>query len=159
MSGIGFTFTSTHICVQLNFTSVGNLPYQTNEEAIGNHFSQAGHVTNVRIVYDRETGRMKGFGFCEFSDEAGAQNAVDTLNGADFNGRQLRTTEDAIGNYFSQAGNVTNVRIVYDRETGRTKGFGFCEFSDEAGAQNAVNTLNGSDFNGRSLRVNYANKN
>ncbi|VDK53401.1 unnamed protein product [Cylicostephanus goldi] len=70
-----------------------------------------------------------------------------------------QTTEDAIGNYFSQAGNVTNVRIVYDRETGRPKGFGFCEFSDEAGAQNAVNTLNGADFNGRSLRVNWANKN
>ncbi|KAK6039286.1 hypothetical protein COOONC_23208 [Cooperia oncophora] len=70
-----------------------------------------------------------------------------------------QTTEDAIGNHFSQAGNVTNVRIVYDRETGRPKGFGFCEFSDEAGAQNAVNTLNGTDFNGRSLRVNYANKN
>ncbi|KIH42250.1 hypothetical protein ANCDUO_27767 [Ancylostoma duodenale] len=70
-----------------------------------------------------------------------------------------QTTEDAIGNYFSQAGQVTNVRIVYDRETGRPKGFGFCEFSDEAGAQNAVNTLNGADFNGRSLRVNWANKN
>ncbi|KAK6019711.1 putative exodeoxyribonuclease III, partial [Ostertagia ostertagi] len=54
---------------------VGNLPYQTTEDAIGNHFSQAGNVTNVRIVYDRETGRTKGFGFCEFSDEAGAQNA------------------------------------------------------------------------------------
>ncbi|RCN40251.1 hypothetical protein ANCCAN_13818 [Ancylostoma caninum] len=70
-----------------------------------------------------------------------------------------QTTEDAIGNYFTQAGQVTNVRIAYDRETGRPKGFGFCEFSDEAGAQNAVNTLNGADFNGRSLRVNWANKN
>ncbi|KAK6021133.1 hypothetical protein OSTOST_13205, partial [Ostertagia ostertagi] len=70
--------------------SVGNLPYQTSEEAIGNHFSRAGQVTNVRIVYDRETGRMKGFGFCEFSDEAGANNAVNTLNGSDFDGRQLR---------------------------------------------------------------------
>ncbi|KAK6728494.1 hypothetical protein RB195_005872 [Necator americanus] len=70
-----------------------------------------------------------------------------------------QTTEDAIGNYFNQAGRVTNVKIVYDRETGRPKGFGFCEFSDEAGAQNAVNTLNGADFNGRALRVNWANKN
>ncbi|KHJ87938.1 hypothetical protein OESDEN_12274 [Oesophagostomum dentatum] len=69
---------------------VGNIPYQTTEESIGNYFSQAGNVTNVRIVYDRETGRPKGFGFCEFSDEAGAQNAVNTLNGADFNGRSLR---------------------------------------------------------------------
>ncbi|VDO33083.1 unnamed protein product [Haemonchus placei] len=70
--------------------SVGNIPYQTTEDAIGNHFSQAGHVTNVRIVYDRETGRPKGFGFCEFADQAGAQNAVNTLNGTDFNGRSLR---------------------------------------------------------------------
>ncbi|XGW30038.1 hypothetical protein V3C99_009227 [Haemonchus contortus] len=69
---------------------VGNLPYQTSEEAVGNHFSQAGHVTNVKIVYDRETGRMKGFGFCDFADAAGASNAVNTLNGADFGGRQLR---------------------------------------------------------------------
>ncbi|VDO98853.1 unnamed protein product [Heligmosomoides polygyrus] len=69
------------------------------------------------------------------------------------------TTEDAIGSLFSQAGQVTNVRIVSDRETGRPKGFGFCEFSDEAGAQNAVNTFNGTDFNGRSLRVNFASKN
>ncbi|KAK6043054.1 hypothetical protein COOONC_19441, partial [Cooperia oncophora] len=73
-----------------NSVYVGNLPYQTSEEAIGHHFSQAGQVTNVKIVYDRETGRMKGFGFCEFSDEAGANNAVNSLNGADFGGRQLR---------------------------------------------------------------------
>nr|CDJ94354.1 RNA recognition motif domain containing protein [Haemonchus contortus] len=71
-------------------SKVGNLPYQATEQDMGNHFSQAGQVTNVKIVYDRETGRMKGFGFCEFSDAAGANNAVNTLNGADFGGRQLR---------------------------------------------------------------------
>ncbi|VDP00235.1 unnamed protein product [Heligmosomoides polygyrus] len=68
----------------------GNLPYQCSEEDIGNLFSRAGQVTNVRIVTDRETGRPKGFGFCEFADEAGAENAVNTLNGTDFNGRSLR---------------------------------------------------------------------
>ncbi|CAJ0578064.1 unnamed protein product, partial [Mesorhabditis spiculigera] len=69
---------------------VGNLPYQTTENDLGNFFSQAGQVTNVRIVYDRETGRAKGFGFCEFADEGGAQNAINMFNGADFNGRALR---------------------------------------------------------------------
>jgi RNA recognition motif-containing protein len=48
--------------------------------------------------------------------------------------------------------------LVYDRETGRPKGFGFCEFSDEQSAQNAISSLNGADFNGRALRVNLANK-
>ncbi|KAK6018263.1 hypothetical protein OSTOST_16163 [Ostertagia ostertagi] len=71
----------------------------------------------------------------------------------------IRPARKPSGIHFSRAGQVTNVRIVYDRETGRMKGFGFCEFSDEAGANNAVNTLNGSDFDGRQLRVNLANRN
>jgi cleavage stimulation factor subunit 2 len=58
----------------------------------------------------------------------------------------------------SSVGQVTNIRLVYDRQTNRPKGFGFCEFADQNGAQNAVNQLNGSDFNGRVLRVNWANK-
>ncbi|EGT38460.1 hypothetical protein CAEBREN_15135 [Caenorhabditis brenneri] len=69
---------------------VGNAPYQTSEDEIGSFFSNVGHVTNVRIVCDRETGRPRGFAFVEFADEAGAQRAVNELNGADFNGRQLR---------------------------------------------------------------------
>uniref|UniRef100_A0AC35U069 RRM domain-containing protein n=1 Tax=Rhabditophanes sp. KR3021 TaxID=114890 RepID=A0AC35U069_9BILA len=67
-------------------------------------------------------------------------------------------SENDIGRYFSTVGSVVNVRFVYDRDTRRPKGFGFCDFSDQLGAQNAVNNLNGSDFNGRALRVNYANK-
>uniref|UniRef100_A0A0K0D0A9 exodeoxyribonuclease III n=1 Tax=Angiostrongylus cantonensis TaxID=6313 RepID=A0A0K0D0A9_ANGCA len=90
MAGVGMVASPTRYSVY-----VGNIPYQTTEDAIGNHFSQAGRVTNVRIVYDRETGRPKGFGFCEFSDEAGAQNAVNTLNGTDFNGRSLRIVHDS----------------------------------------------------------------
>ncbi|VDO28610.1 unnamed protein product [Haemonchus placei] len=69
---------------------VGNLPYQATEQEIGDFFSQAGQVTNVRMVFDRETGRAKGFGFCEFSDEASAHNAMNRFNGADFKGRQIR---------------------------------------------------------------------
>uniref|UniRef100_A0A915DI30 RRM domain-containing protein n=1 Tax=Ditylenchus dipsaci TaxID=166011 RepID=A0A915DI30_9BILA len=69
---------------------VGNLPYNVSENDLGNFFSTAGQVTNVRIVIDRETNRPKGFGFCEFADQQGAQNAVTNFNGVDFNGRALR---------------------------------------------------------------------
>ncbi|VDO98023.1 unnamed protein product [Heligmosomoides polygyrus] len=70
------------------------------------------------------------------------------------------TTEEAIEQMFNQTGQVTNVRIVTDRETGRPKCFDFCEITDKAGAhhRNAVNSFNGMDFNGRSLRVNFASK-
>jgi|UniRef100_A0AC35FW95 RNA recognition motif-containing protein len=69
---------------------VGNLPYSTQSDDIGQLMSSVGQVTNVRLVYDRQTNRPKGFAFCEFADQNGAQNAVNQLNGTDFNGRVLR---------------------------------------------------------------------
>ncbi|KAF1769803.1 hypothetical protein GCK72_001620 [Caenorhabditis remanei] len=69
---------------------VGNAAYQTTEQELGDYFSSVGQVTNVKIVCDRETGRPRGFAFVEFADEASAQKACEQLNGADFNGRQLR---------------------------------------------------------------------
>ena len=47
---------------------VGNIPYGLSEEQISDIFSQAGKVLNFRLVYDRETGRPKGFGFAEYPD-------------------------------------------------------------------------------------------
>uniref|UniRef100_A0A914CET3 RRM domain-containing protein n=2 Tax=Acrobeloides nanus TaxID=290746 RepID=A0A914CET3_9BILA len=69
---------------------VGNLPYRATEDDLGNLFSQAGRVNGVRIVYDRDTNRAKGFGFIEFGSEQDAQNAVSQLDGSEFQGRQLR---------------------------------------------------------------------
>ena len=47
-------------------------------------------------------------------------------------------------------------RLVYDRETGKPKGYGFCEYADQETAQSAMRNLNNHDFNGRPLRVGYA---
>lgn len=70
--------------------SVGNLPYSAREEDVANFFWQVGPVTSVRIVLDRDTGRPRGFGFCEFETEAAAEQAVGSMNHAEFMGRQLR---------------------------------------------------------------------
>jgi RNA recognition motif-containing protein len=48
--------------------------------------------------------------------------------------------------------------VVSDRDTGRPKGFAFCEFQDEQAAQKAIDTLNNADLNGRAIRVNWANQ-
>jgi RNA recognition motif-containing protein len=63
-------------------------------------------------------------------------------------------TADDLRELFGQHGNVTSAQVVSDRETGRSRGFGFVEMSD--GGEAAISALNGTDFMGRSLTVNEA---
>ena len=57
---------------------------------------------------------------------------------------------------FSQFGSVASAQVIADRDTGRSKGFGFVEMSNDAEAQTAINELNDSDYGGRPLKVNEA---
>jgi RNA recognition motif-containing protein len=65
------------------------------------------------------------------------------------------TSEDEIRNLFSQYGEVTSVKFINDRETGRFRGFGFVEMDDSAAIE-AVHALNGKEVGGRALKVNEA---
>jgi RNA recognition motif-containing protein len=69
---------------------VGNIPYDATEEDLMGLFREVGPVVSFRLVYDKETGRPKGMGFCEFADAAAAQSALRNLNGREFKGRTLR---------------------------------------------------------------------
>ncbi|ESO01540.1 hypothetical protein HELRODRAFT_112541 [Helobdella robusta] len=69
---------------------VGNIPYEATEDQLREIFSQAGPVVSFRLVYDRETGKPKGYGFCEYQDTETAQSAMRNLNNYDFHGRPLR---------------------------------------------------------------------
>lgn len=66
------------------------------------------------------------------------------------------TTDDSLKNFFSQVGTVTSARVITDRATGRSKGFGFVEMATDADAQKAVTELNGKDLDGRAIVVNEA---
>jgi cold-inducible RNA-binding protein len=66
----------------------------------------------------------------------------------------FQTTEAELKELFGQSGPVDTVRIITDRDTGRSKGFAFVEM--EEGADHAIAQFNGKDFNGRSLTVNEA---
>ena len=63
---------------------------------------------------------------------------------------------NALGDFFSAAGQVTSAKVITDRETGRSKGFGFVEFSTEEEAQKAINDFNGQELNGRAINVSIA---
>ncbi|CAG8959068.1 hypothetical protein HYFRA_00012849 [Hymenoscyphus fraxineus] len=69
---------------------VGNIPYGLTEEQIVDIFSSAGKVLNFRLVYDKETGRPKGFGFAEYPDTDSASSAVRNLNDHEIMNRKLR---------------------------------------------------------------------
>ena len=71
---------------------VGNLPYKSGEDEVRDLFSQYGEVISVKLITDRETGRPRGFGFVEMEDE-GAINAIESLDGKEFEGRTLRVNE------------------------------------------------------------------
>ncbi|PIK50843.1 Cleavage stimulation factor subunit 2 [Apostichopus japonicus] len=58
--------------------------------------------------------------------------------------------------YLLRSWSVLSFRLVYDRDTGKPKGYGFCEYQDEETALSAMRNLNGYDINGRALRVDYA---
>ena len=68
---------------------VGNLPWSTTTDELHAMFEQYGAVIRAQIVTDRETGRSRGFGFVEMTNEAEAQAAIDALNNQDMNGRPL----------------------------------------------------------------------
>ena len=67
-----------------------------------------------------------------------------------------KTTEDELHQLFGQFGTVTSVKIVTDRVTGQSKGFGFVEMASADDAQKAIEGVNGSQFGGRSLIVSVA---
>jgi RNA recognition motif-containing protein len=66
------------------------------------------------------------------------------------------TTESELEQMFSQHGQVSRASVVIDRETGRSRGFGFVEMPDDAQGDAAINAMNGFDMNGRKLVVNEA---
>ena len=68
----------------------------------------------------------------------------------------FQTTSQDLQDYFSQAGTVESANVVEDRETGRSRGFGFVEMASQEEANAAINALSGRDFGGRSLQVNEA---
>lgn len=64
--------------------------------------------------------------------------------------------DQSLTDTFSQCGTVESVKVITDRDTGRSKGFGFVEMSSDAEAQEAISKFDGQDFQGRQIKVNEA---
>ena len=72
---------------------VAKLNYSTTVETVEDLFGQFGQVDSAKIIFDRDTGRSKGFGFVEMSDDDAAREAIASLNDSEVDGRQIVVKE------------------------------------------------------------------
>ena len=72
---------------------VGNLSFNTNDNDLRATFEQFGNVDSARVATDRESGRSRGFGFVEMSNDSEARKAIEGTNGRDLQGRTLNVNE------------------------------------------------------------------
>ncbi|CAI9273294.1 unnamed protein product [Lactuca saligna] len=189
---------------------VGNLPWNVDSAALAGLFQRAGNVEMVEVVYDKITGRSRGFGFVTMSSVKEVEAATRQFNGYELEGRQLRvnsgpppsrdespfrgsrdggrdggrgggggggygggrnldnTNKVYVGNLawsvdnlaletlFQEQGNVMEARVVYDRDSGRSKGFGFVTFGSADEVNSAIESLDGASVDGRNIRVTVA---
>ena len=72
---------------------VGNLAYSTTEDDLRTAFEAYGEVSSAKIITDRDTGRSKGFGFVEMSDDGNGNSAIEGLNGQELGDRAIKVNE------------------------------------------------------------------
>ncbi|KAF5737545.1 putative ribonucleoprotein chloroplast [Tripterygium wilfordii] len=189
---------------------VGNLPFNVQSSDLADLFGNAGTVEMVEVIYDKNTGRSRGFGFVTMSSPEEAEAAAQQFNGYELEGRALRVNagppppkesssfrgsrfggggasygggggsyggggassgagnrlyvgnlpwnfdDSALQNLFSEQGKVVEAKVVYDRDSGRSRGFGFVTYSSSEEVNNAIESLDGAEFSGRSIRVSVA---
>ncbi|KAL6517301.1 Cinnamyl-alcohol dehydrogenase Flavonol reductase/cinnamoyl-CoA reductase [Orobanche minor] len=72
---------------------VGGLAWETTNETMEKAFQHFGEVVDAKIIFDRETGRSRGFGFVTFADEKSMKEAIEGLNGQDLEGRNITVNQ------------------------------------------------------------------
>ena len=71
-------------------------------------------------------------------------------------GLSFNTTDDGLRESFTRFGEITEAKVISDRDTGRSRGFGFVTFADQQAAQKAIAEMNGTDLDGRNIKVSEA---
>lgn len=164
---------------------VGNLTPQINETLLYEIFASVGQVEHVKIIRDKATSTSLGYGFVDFVDHETAGLALAQLNGCNVYGSEVKLNwavagaqkEDTSGHFhifvgdlspeiddntlreaFQAFGALTDARVMWDQTTGRSRGYGFVAFKQQADAEQAIQDMNGQWLGTRSIRVNWANQ-
>lgn len=166
---------------------VGNLSPRVTEYMLTEIFAVAGPVQHVKIIPDKnyQHGGLN-YGFVEYMDMRAAETALQTLNGRKIFDTEIRVNwayqgsqnkEDTTGHYhvfvgdlspevndevlgkaFSAFGTLSDARVMWDMNSGKSRGYGFLAFRDKTDAEQAIATMNGEWLGSRAIRVNWANQ-
>lgn len=150
-------------------------------------FAVAGPVQHVKIIPDRnyQHGGLN-YGFVEYMDMRAAETALQTLNGRKIFDTEIRVNwayqgqqnkedtsghfhvfvgdlspevnDEVLGKAFSAFGTLSDARVMWDMNSGKSRGYGFLAFRDKTDAEQAIATMNGEWLGSRAIRVNWANQ-
>ncbi|KAK4482496.1 hypothetical protein RD792_009654 [Penstemon davidsonii] len=163
----------------------GNLPYNCDSAQLAGIIQDYASPELVEVLYDRDTGRSRGFAFVTMSSVEECQAVIQNLDGREYGGRSLRVnfankpkpkdplypeteyklfvgnlswslTSETLTQAFQEYGNVVGARVLYDGETGKSRGYGFVSYQTKAEMETALEALNGVELEGRALRVSLA---
>lgn len=163
----------------------GNLPYNCDSAQLAGIIQDYGSPELVEVLYDKYTGRSRGFAFVTMSSIEDANAVIQNLDGSEYGGRTLRVnladkpkpkeplypesdhklfvgnlswsvTSESLIQAFQEYGNVVGARVLYDGESGRSRGYGFVSFSTKPEMEAALGSLNGVELEGRAMRVSLA---
>ncbi|KAL3506232.1 hypothetical protein ACH5RR_031614 [Cinchona calisaya] len=163
----------------------GNLPYNVDSAQLAGIIQDYASPELIEVLYDRESGRSRGFAFVTMSTIEECNAVIENLDGREYGGRILRVnfsdkpkpknplypetehklfvgnlawsvTSENLTEAFQEYGNVVGARVLYDGDTGRSRGYGFVSYETRAELETALNSLNGVELGGRPMRVSLA---
>ncbi|TYJ58191.1 hypothetical protein B9479_001015 [Cryptococcus floricola] len=166
---------------------VGNLSPRVTDYMLTEIFAVAGPVASAKIIQDRNF-QHGGFnyGFVEYADMRSAEQALTTLNGRKIFDSEIRVNwayqgnqnkedtqhhfhvfvgdlspevnDDVLSKAFGAFGSMSEARVMWDMNSGKSRGYGFLSFRDKADAEQAIASMNGEWLGSRAIRVNWANQ-
>uniref|UniRef100_A0A0E0QFA4 RRM domain-containing protein n=1 Tax=Oryza rufipogon TaxID=4529 RepID=A0A0E0QFA4_ORYRU len=124
---------------------IGDLQYWMDENYISACFAPTGELQSVKLIRDKQTGQLQGYGFIEFTSRAGAERVLQTYNGA-----MMPNVEQTYRVHYPS---VKGAKVVTDKMTMRSKGYGFVKFGDPSEQARAMTEMNGMVCSSRPMRI------
>lgn len=163
----------------------GNLPYLCDSAQLAGIIQEYASPELIEVLYDRDTGKSRGFAFVTMSSIEDCNTVIENLDGSEYGGRTLRVnfsdkpkpklplypetehklfvgnlswsvTSEILTSAFQSYGKVVGARVLYDGETGRSRGYGFVSYKTRQEMETALEALNGEELDGRAMRISLA---